>query len=94
MALGRADDLADALSRSRRPGRWLEAGQAIAKGEYARAARVYAEAPTVVWEAYAQLRAAQEGDPDADLQRAISLFRQMKATAYLAEAEKLLKATA
>jgi hypothetical protein len=93
-ALSRADELTEVLSRVPRPSPWLEAGKAIAKGEFARAARFYAEGPADACEAYAHLRAAQAGDPDADLHRAIELFQQMKATAYLAEAEQLLKATA
>jgi tetratricopeptide (TPR) repeat protein len=93
-ALGRTDELADVLSRVPRPSPWLEAGKAIADGEFARAARFYAQPPAPAWEAYAHLRAAQVGDPEADLHRAIDVFREMNATAYLAEAEHLVKATA
>jgi class 3 adenylate cyclase len=37
---------------------------------------------------------AHEDDPERAVRAALELFRQMKATAYLAEAEQLLKATA
>jgi class 3 adenylate cyclase len=92
--LGRTEELADVASRIPRPTLWRDAWEAIAKGEYARAAALYRTAPAPAWEAYAQLRAAQTGDPDADLERAIAAFREMNATAYLTEAEQLLKATA
>jgi class 3 adenylate cyclase/tetratricopeptide (TPR) repeat protein len=93
-ALGKTGELTEELSRVPRESPWLDAGKAIAAGQFARAAHIYGGARTVPWEACTHLRAAQAGDPDADLDRAIELFRMTKATAYLAEAELLLKAMA
>ncbi len=50
--------------------------------------------PEDVRNAYTHLRGAQAGDPGVDLQQAIAAFKKMGATAYLAETEQLLKATA
>jgi class 3 adenylate cyclase/tetratricopeptide (TPR) repeat protein len=92
--LGRGEELSEALSRTARSGPWRDAARAIATGEFARAAAIYHDIEAVPWEGHAHLRAAQAGDPDADLERAIDVFRQTTATAYRAEAEQLLKATA
>jgi tetratricopeptide (TPR) repeat protein len=93
-ALGRTDEFAMALSRATLETRWVGAARAIADGELARAAEIYAEAGALPFEAYTRLRAAEAGEPDAQLDKAISFYRRAGAKAYLAEAEQLLKATA
>jgi len=45
-------------------------------------------------ETYTRLRAARDGQPGAQLERAIEHFRQARATAYLDEAESLIAASA
>jgi tetratricopeptide (TPR) repeat protein len=92
-ALGRTGELAEAVARIPHPTPWVVACQAIIAGDFARAAKIYGGS-SLPWEAYMHLRAAQAGDPAADLQKAIAAFKKMGAAAYLAEAEELLKATA
>jgi hypothetical protein len=72
----------------------VAAARAIVEDELARAAELYGEAGAVPFEAYTRLRAAEAGDPDAQLGKAITFYRRVGAKAYLAEAERLLKATA
>jgi hypothetical protein len=93
-ALGRTGELAEAVARIPYPTPWVVACQAIIADDFARAAEIYGSAGSLPWEAYTHLRAAQAGDPAADLQKAIAAFKKMGAAAYLAEAEQLLKATA
>jgi tetratricopeptide (TPR) repeat protein len=92
--LGRTDDLVAAIDRVERRTRWVEAAEATARGDYAGAAGIYAEAGNDAAQAYAGLRAAQAGQPGARLEQAIAFFRKAGATAYLAEAEALVAASA
>ena len=92
--LGRTDDLLAALGRVDVRTRWVEAGEATARGDYVGAASLYAKAGNLLGEAYTRLRAAQAGFPDAGLDGAIAYFRKVGATAYLAQAEQLAAASA
>jgi len=87
--LGRARDLAAAVTSCAVETRWLDAAGATADGDFVRAAAVYADAGNVPAEAYTRLRAARAALPDAGLENAIAFFRKAGATAYLAEAEDL-----
>ena len=93
-ALEQSEQLAALLSRATWETRWIVAGRALAAGELTRAAEIYADAGSPYFEAYTRLRAAQAGEADAQLDKSIAFFRKARATAYLAEAEQLLKATA
>ncbi len=73
----------------------------IVEGDLAGAADVYAEIGSVPDEAYARLRAAEElvreghrAEADRQLRLAQPLFAQLGATAWAAEAEALLAASA
>jgi class 3 adenylate cyclase/tetratricopeptide (TPR) repeat protein len=100
-ALGRADELHEALDRARLQTPWHEAGRLVARGDLASAAEVYAQIGTVPDEAYARLRAAaslvaegRRADADKQLRMALPVFAGLGATALTAEAESLLAASA
>ena len=93
-ALQRTDELLEALDRVKRPSPWREASRAIASGDYVRAAETYGGAGNYPAEAYTHLRAAEAGQPGAQLDKAIDFFRKAGATTHLERAEQLLKATA
>lgn len=92
--LGRPRELAAALARAEPRTRWVETAEALVRGDYVAAARLYADAGSLPAEAYARLRAAEAGLPDAGLAEAIAFFRRAGATAYLAQAEELAAASA
>lgn len=99
--LDRCSDLLEYLDRARVQTPWHVAARAIAHGDFAHAASVYAEIGTIPDEAYAHLRAAVSlvavGDDAAatpHLRTALRLLTPLGATAYLKEAESLLTASA
>lgn len=92
--LERVGGMLTAIDRVERRTRWVEAAEATARGDYVVAARLYAAAGNPPAEAYTRLRAAQAGLPGAGLDKAIAFFRQVGATAYLAQAEELAAASA
>jgi tetratricopeptide (TPR) repeat protein len=92
--LGRTEDLLAAIGRVERRTIRVEAAEAIARGDYSGAAATYARMGHLPAEAYARLRAAHAGQPRSQLERAIAFFRKAGATAYLAEAEQLIAASA
>jgi hypothetical protein len=71
------------------PTPWREAGLALGRGDVLVAADILGEMGAAPFEAEVRLLAAREG-VDADLPVAIEFFRQVGATAYLAEAEDLV----
>ena len=80
---------------------WVEAAAAIAEGDFASAAEVLGASDLRSEEAYARLRAAellasQGRHPEAQfhLERALSFYRSVNATAYLRRAEAVLPASA
>jgi tetratricopeptide (TPR) repeat protein len=92
--LDRVQDLTAVLREADPRTRWVEAAEALARGDYLAAARLYEDARSLPAAAYIRLRAAQAGLPDAGLDVAIAFFRKAGATAYLNDAEALLAATA
>jgi class 3 adenylate cyclase/tetratricopeptide (TPR) repeat protein len=99
-ALGRASDL-QRLTRVWTATPWRHAAAAIATGDFEHAADFYAEIGSLPDEAFAHLQAGkqllaagQRAAADAQLQRALGFYRQVKASAYLQEGEALLAASA
>jgi hypothetical protein len=98
--LGRGEEFGAAAASARPPTRWLEAAAALAAGEAARAAGVYAEIGSLPDEAYARLRAAEalvracrRGEAEDQLERALAFFRRVRADACVRAAEALLAPT-
>jgi predicted RecB family endonuclease len=100
--LGREQEILAALE-SESFGSWLwhDAAQLIASGDLADAAEVFARIGSVPDEAYARLKAAEalvavgnRAQADRQLALALPLLSRLGATAWLAEAESLLSASA
>lgn len=99
--LGRSADLLEYLDRARVQTPWHTAARAIAHSDFGAAASTYGEIGTIPDQAYAHLRAATSlsaaGDHAAattHLRTALPLFASLGATAYTAQAESLLTASA
>jgi class 3 adenylate cyclase/tetratricopeptide (TPR) repeat protein len=99
-ALGLLPAMIGAFSSARRTP-WLEAAEAVMAGDWAGAAEVYATIGSPTDTAFAQLYAGKQlvaagrrAEADAQLARALEFYRSVRATAYVAEAEALLAATA
>ena len=99
-ALGRAPDLQE-LTQAWTATPWHQAATAITTGNFQHAADLYAKVGSRPDEAFARLQAAKQllaaGHQDeatAQLQRALGFYRQVKANAYLREAEALQAASA
>jgi DNA-binding SARP family transcriptional activator/class 3 adenylate cyclase len=100
-ALGRGNELRELTADGREPTPWLEAATALSTGEFERAADICAEIGSRPDEAFARLRAAgrllaagQRAEGTTQLERALSFYQQVAASAYLHEAEALLSASA
>ncbi len=100
-ALGRGDEFVAALERARVQTPWHLAARLVIEGDPAGAADIYARIGTVPDEAYARMRAAgllvtsgRRADADAQLQLALPVFARLGATAFTAQAESLLAASA
>ncbi len=87
--LGWHDEFGELARHFRVPTPWRDGSVALAAGDYAGAAEVFAAMGASTQEAEARLRGARAG-VDADLAKAIAFFRQVGASARLAEAESLL----
>jgi hypothetical protein len=81
--------------------RWLDAARAYVAGAFVEAADVHAEIGALSDEAFDRLRAAEalvdagrRADADVQLQRALTFYRSVSATAYIRDAEDLLAASA
>jgi tetratricopeptide (TPR) repeat protein len=99
--LERTDQLLAALERATAPTPWHEAARRIASGDLVGAANLYDEIGSVPDEAYARLRAAEElvragrrAVADAQLRLALPVFTRLGASAWQAEGEALLAASA
>jgi class 3 adenylate cyclase/tetratricopeptide (TPR) repeat protein len=99
--LGRSEEFTEAVERAHAQTPWHEAARRISVGDLAGAAEVYAEIGSVPDEAYARLSAAEEfvrirrrADADAQLRLALPVFARLGATAWAAEGEALLAASA
>jgi DNA-binding SARP family transcriptional activator/class 3 adenylate cyclase/energy-coupling factor transporter ATP-binding protein EcfA2 len=100
-ALGRGPELVKLAARTTTPTPWLRAATAAATAEFAQAANLYGEIGSRPDQAYASLRAAQqlvagkqEIEASKQLERALVFYREVRASAYLREAEALLAAPA
>jgi tetratricopeptide (TPR) repeat protein len=100
-ALGRGPELVKLAARVATPTPWLRAATAVATSEFAKASDLYAEIGSRPDEAYTRLRAAQrlaagerEIQASMQLERALVFYREVRASAYLREAEALLAASA
>jgi tetratricopeptide (TPR) repeat protein len=92
-ALGRAADVDAIAETAPTPTPWRDAGLALAHGKPTEAAEIFAAMGALPYEAEARLRAATTG-ADAGLDDAVDFFRRVGATAFLREAEALLRASA
>jgi hypothetical protein len=97
--LGRGDEFIERAFTPQPPGRapspWRAAACAVAAGELERAAELYDEIGAVPDAAYARLAAAEaRGIGGPELERAITFFRRVAATAYLERGEALLAKSA
>jgi tetratricopeptide (TPR) repeat protein len=99
-ALGRATDF-QGLAQTWTTTPWRQAATAIATGDFEHAADLYTQIGSRPDEAFACLQAAKQllggghtAEANAQLQRALGFYRQVKANAYLREAEALQAASA
>ena len=99
-ALGRGGEL-EAATRGMVATPWLQAAAAMAGGDFEHAAERYAQIGSLPDEAFARLRAAErllaagrQATGAAQLQRALTGFRQVGATAYLRQGASLITASA
>jgi tetratricopeptide (TPR) repeat protein len=99
-ALGRGGELLELVASVTAPTPWLQAA-AMAAGRFEQAADIYAQIGSLPDEAFARLRAAEQllnagrrADGNAQLQQALRFYRQVRASAYVREAEALLAASA
>jgi DNA-binding SARP family transcriptional activator/class 3 adenylate cyclase len=99
-ALGRGGELLELVASVTAPTPWLQAA-AMAAGRFEQAADIYAQIGSLPDEAFARLRAAEQllnagrrADGNAQLQQALGFYRQVRASAYVREAEALLAASA
>ena len=99
--LARGEDLRATFEQIGTRTPWHEAAERVISGDFVGAADVYAEIGSVPDEAYARLRAADElvrggrrTEADAQLRLALPVFAQLGASAWQAEAESLLAASA
>ncbi len=99
-ALGRGDELL-AATEAAPPTRWIDAARLYAGGDFAGAAELYAQIGSLLDEADARLRAAEQlaeagrrEEADAQLERALAFYRSVGATRHVREGEDLLAASA
>jgi predicted ATPase/class 3 adenylate cyclase len=99
--VARGDELAEIGAAARMQTCWIEAATAFVRGDFQRAAEIYAACGSLPDEAFARLRAAQaliadgsRAEGDRELQRALAFYRSVDATAYIREGEALLARTA
>jgi tetratricopeptide (TPR) repeat protein len=92
--LGRQGEASNVFSQFEMPTRWRTAALAYTSGDRIGAADILGEMGNRSDEAYARLRAAEDGAGVEQLRPALALYREVGATAYLARAEALLRASA
>jgi hypothetical protein len=92
--LGRPGDASPLLSQLATSTTWRTAAIAYAVGDRAGAADILGEMGNRTDEAFARLRAAEEGAGAAQLERALAFYRGVGATAYVRRAEALFPASA
>jgi tetratricopeptide (TPR) repeat protein len=96
-SLGCSSRVLEASERARAASRWLDAAVAVAEGQLQRAAKLYDAIGSVPDAAVARLHAARllaesgmRPQAEAELGRALTLFRELGATYYIQSAEALL----
>ena len=89
VALARGDDFL-AVTADMQATRWTEANRAFARGEYVRAADMFAGIGTRPAEAYARLASGDE----AEVRRALGFYRSVGAVRFVQRGEALLPASA
>jgi class 3 adenylate cyclase len=92
--LGRLGDASAVLSQLANPTLWLKAALAYVQGDRVGAANLLGEIGSHTDEAYARLRAAEEGAGKEQLDRALAFYRGVGASAYVRRVELLLPASA
>jgi class 3 adenylate cyclase/tetratricopeptide (TPR) repeat protein len=92
--LGRAGDASAVLERLTNPTSWRNAALAYINGDRAGAADMLGEMGNRTDEAYARLRAAEEGAGAEQRDRALAFYRGVAATFFVHRAEALLSASA
>jgi class 3 adenylate cyclase/tetratricopeptide (TPR) repeat protein len=97
--LGRGDEFLERAfarqSDEREPSPWRAAAGAVAAGQLDRAAELFEEIGARPHWAYARLAAAEErGTAGSELDRALTFYREVEATAYLQRGEALLAKSA
>ncbi len=99
--LDRSNELAEATRKTVIRTPWIDAAEALAHGDYGRAADLYARSGTRPLEAYTRLRAAAQlvaagrrADADEQLQKALGFWRSVGARRYVRQGEALLAKTA
>ncbi len=100
-ALDRGSELEAVAAKATLQTCWVEAAIAFVRGDFQRAAEIYAETGSLPDEAFARLRAAEvligggnRAEGDRELQQALAFYRSVDAKAYLREGEGLLARTA
>ena len=96
-SLGCSSRVLESSERARAASRWLDAAVAVAEGQLQRAAKLYDAIGSVPDAAVARLHAARllaesgmRPQAEAELGRALTLFRELGATYYIQSAEALL----
>ena len=92
--LGRPRDASAVLTQLANPTLWRVAALAYLDGDRVGAADILGEMGNHTDEAYARLRAAEEGDGAEQRDRALAFYRGVGATAHVRRAEALLSASA
>ncbi|MEO8290612.1 MAG: tetratricopeptide repeat protein, partial [Gaiellaceae bacterium] len=97
VALGRGEELAAVAKDALVTTKWLEAGLALAGGDFEKAARVYARIGSRPDEAHARLRAAEtlaeagrRKEAEQELETATAFFEEVGAARYVRMAGELL----
>lgn len=100
-ALDRSGELLEATEHSAIRTRWIDAAKTLARGDYPRAADMYADIGARPSEAYTRLRAASQlleagrrAEADDQLHRALAFWRSVEATRYVRQGEALLASSA
>jgi tetratricopeptide (TPR) repeat protein len=100
-SLGRGEEFLEVVRDEPADTHWMRAARAIAAGDFAAAAEIFAEVGVPALEAFYRLRAAEalvaEGrraGADEQLAWALAFFRGVRATRYVREGEALLAASA
>ncbi len=91
---GRPTDATELLTKLVNPTAWREAALAYIGGDRVGAADILGEMGNHTDEAYARLRAAEEGAGAEQLNKALTFYRGVGATTFVRRGEALLSASA